>query len=84
MENMEVTENAEEWEQAQAVVQEVWTQVKVLMRVVAAESSPITVGVVEVNEELASLMNAGWLIHTAQFLTNDPGNFRLCMLLVRN
>ena len=63
---------------------EVWSEVKILMRNIAAEPSPGTVGVDWVNQDLSELLSQGWNLFRAEVFRSTDTSFAMVFVLVRN
>ena len=87
---MEQEEKFMDWSQDEngpasaATAEEVWSEAKILMRNIAAEPSPGTVGVDWVNQDLSELLSQGWRLHTAAVFRSTDTSFAMVFVLVRN
>lgn len=61
-----------------------WIEVKVLMRNVAAQATAGTVGVDEVNEELAGLRSRGWDFRHISVIRSTENTFALVVVMEKN
>jgi len=61
-----------------------WSELKILMRNISGDTTPGTVSVDWVNQDLGELLSQGWRLFTAEVFRSTDTSFAMVFVLVRN